>query len=662
MTQKDTKFYWSKECETAFNSLKEQLSTSPVLGFPNFAKDFILYADASDIGIGAVLPQKDDEGNEHVISYSSKAFTGAEKRWTTTEKEAYAVVWALTHYHAYVYGHKVIVFTDHRPLQWLRALKNPNGKLARWILRLEEYDYSIVHKPGTAMQHADALSRAPLNSVKVLEMSKEEIAQDQEEDPDVRKVVEWVQNQQKPTVIDRNASSDIRILLNIFDSLVIKDRVLYRKWKTDKEEDVYQMVLPLNRRQEVMNQAHILVGHMGKAKTFALIQQGYYWPGFYKDIEEFCRNCDICARNKLVPRPRWPLCSIEVTPVPFYMVGVDIIGPLKTTRFGNRYILVLIDYFTKYVEALPMRNMETVTVVRCLEEIFSRHGMPSIMLTDQGANFQSALMRSVCNVFNIEQRRTTAYHPQTDGLCERVNKTLKALLRVRTNKDGNNWDEELPFALLAYRIAKQESTGMTPFELLYGRQPRLSFVDLSHEEPLRPIGSTVKYLDELKARQNRTRKAVIENIEKAQDKQKRNYDERFRAKRSSKFQIGDFVLLRNFRARGLDEKYKGPYQIIKLMNADCEVRSLENNKTKVVHYNNLKPYYMELEVESTVFSSDDNIESSSETEIEHYVSTRLGTPVQDVNEQEQQLEERRPYELRRQRRRPDRYGIPVYDF
>ena len=148
LTQKDVPFVWDKNCETTFQTLKEQLVSSPVLAFPETDGDYILYTDASNNGVGAVLAQEDGEGRERVISYASKAFSGSEKSWTTTEKEAYAVVWALQYFHPYVYGRKVVIYTDHKALKWLKNIKHPNGKLARWILKLEEYDYTIEHKSG----------------------------------------------------------------------------------------------------------------------------------------------------------------------------------------------------------------------------------------------------------------------------------------------------------------------------------------------------------------------------------------------------------------------------------------------------------------------------------------------------------------------------------
>ncbi|CAB3992852.1 Retrovirus-related Pol poly from transposon [Paramuricea clavata] len=190
LTQKGVRFDWDKNCQRAFEQLKEQLISNPVLAFPDLNGDYILYTDASDVGIGAVLTQKDEnyDEEEKVVSFAFSAFSGAEKNWTTTEKEAFAVVWALQYFHPYVYGRKVTIYTDHNALKWLRDIKHPNGKLARWILKLEEYDYTIEHLPNTKMQHADALSRAPVNTILVSMSTWQEFEDMQTFDEDIQLV------------------------------------------------------------------------------------------------------------------------------------------------------------------------------------------------------------------------------------------------------------------------------------------------------------------------------------------------------------------------------------------------------------------------------------------------------------------------------------------
>ncbi len=327
-----------------------------------------------------------------------------------------------------MYGRKVVIYTDHKALKWLKNIKHPNGKLARWILKLEEYDYTIEHKSGQMMQHADALSRAPVNSIRISTLSWTEFEETQNLDEDISLVKRWALNGRRPDKKPDDASPMLKSLFNVFESLVVEKNVLCRNWVDEEGKGTLQIVVPKFASPAIMKDAHQQVGHLGIAKTFEMIQRGFYWPGFYKDVETFCKSCEICARNKVVPRPRSPMKPIDIVPVPFYMVGVDLIGPLKLTRQGNKYILSIIDYYTKYAEAIALPNQEAETVVRALEQVFARHGMPSVLLTDQGRNFESHLVTSMCELFGIEKRRTTAYHPQTDGLCERFNGILKSLL------------------------------------------------------------------------------------------------------------------------------------------------------------------------------------------------------------------------------------------
>ena len=257
-------------------------------------------------------------------------------------------------------------------------------------------------------------------------------------------------------------------------------------------------------------------------------------------------------------------------------------------------------------------NQEAVTVARALENIFARHGMLSVLLTDQGSNFESTVITGLCEMFGIEKRRTTAYHPQTDGLCERFNGILKSLLRMRVNKEKNDWDDQLPHALLAYRVSTQSSTGVTPFELLYGREERLPFGPDQEKLVSSPTHGPAKYVEKLKNRQEILRKLVIKRIEKAQENQKRTYDLRYRAQQNKQFYVGDTVLLKNFRVRGLDEKYTGSYLIVNVKENDCEIQSLESRKRKVVHANNLRRFVLDAAADPLNEDSKDMLSSDSD--------------------------------------------------
>ena len=676
LLQKDIKFVWDENCQKAFEELKNSLISAPVMAFPRYDQEFVLYTDASDVGVGSILAQKDDSGVEKTVAFASRAFSGSEKNWTTTEKEAFAVVWSLEHFNAYVYGHKVVVYSDHRALQWLRDIKNPSGKLARWILKLEEFDYTIVHRAGSLMAHADALSRAPVNGIKVVGMTAEELLDAQLLDEDLSTVVGWVTDGVRPDTISTD-SQVLKILYKLFDNLLINDQgLLCRKWFDYNNEKVrIQIVVPEGMQKKVVAQAHSICGHMGVAKTFEQVQRNYYWPGFNKSVEVFCKVCDTCARNKVVPMPRFPMKPIEVIAVPFHMVGVDIIGPLVRTRAGNRYILTLIDYFTKYTEAIPLPNQEAETVARALEEIFARHGMPAVILTDQGSNFESKIIKSICSLFGIEKRRTTPYHPQTDGLCERFNGTLKSLLRKRVNRDRDNWDEQIAAALLAYRSSIQASTGLSPFEMLYGREATLPLSISRDNSTLKPIQGPTKYLSELKDRFSHLKDIASDRQKAAQEKQKKLYDARHRVESKKDFYAGDLVLLRDQRARGLDNKFIGPFEIVTTLDSSCLIRSLDTQKLKTVHYNRLKPYYAEIEKQDIVNDADNaELDDLSSDEEELYIDTFIPPRVEEIvpeirfipEAQEEIVDIDRGRQERRNpervRRPPERFGAWVSDF
>ena len=260
-------------------------------------------------------------------------------------------------------------------------------------------------------------------------------------------------------------------------NFVEEDGLLYRKWtRRDQGEDssINQLVLPVKCRQDVLKIAHSvpLGGNLGHKKTFNRIALHFYWPTMYKEVANFCRSCETCQRFGRHKTCCVPLVPLPVVEEPFARIAMDIIGPLPRSRSGNRYVLVVCDYGTKYPEAVPLKSIDAEAVAEELMVIFSRVGIPQEMLTDQGSNFQAQLLRELYRLLHIDALRTSPYHPQSDGLVERFNQTLKGMLRKAACQEGKDWDSLIPFLLFAYREVPQESTGFSPFELLYGRDVR----------------------------------------------------------------------------------------------------------------------------------------------------------------------------------------------
>ena len=257
-------------------------------------------------------------------------------------------------------------------------------------------------------------------------------------------------------------------------SRVIKSKgVLFRKWtpREDNREEVQQLVLPRCYQEQVIKLAHSvpIAGHLGKDKTIQRILGRFYWPTVHRDVKKYCQECAECQLRPKYKGARAPMMPLPILGEPFTRMAMDIVGPLPKTKHGNQYILVICDYATRYPEAFPLHSFTAQAVANKLIELFSRHGVPREILTDQGTNLTSALLRELYKMLGVQPIKTTPYHPQTDGLVERFNQTLKSMLNKVIAEDGRNWDTLIPYVLFAYREVPQASTGFSPFELLYGR-------------------------------------------------------------------------------------------------------------------------------------------------------------------------------------------------
>ena len=237
-------------------------------------------------------------------------------------------------------------------------------------------------------------------------------------------------------------------------------------------------------------------GHLGKNKTVKWILSRFYWPTLYRDVEEFCKCCHICQKTSRQKGSKAPLIPLPIVMEPFRRVAMDIVGPLPRTLSGNRYILVMSDYATRYPEAVSVKAMDVEHITEELVKISARVGITEEILTDQESNFTSKLLAEIYQLLHVHPIRTTPYHPQTDGLVERFNKTLKDMLLKIAADDKANWDKWVPYILFAYREVPQDSTGFSPFELLYGRSVRgpLDILKESWQEPKRCSENVVSYV------------------------------------------------------------------------------------------------------------------------------------------------------------------------
>ncbi|XP_056622843.1 retrovirus-related Pol polyprotein from transposon 17.6 [Triplophysa dalaica] len=329
-------------------------------------------------------------------------------------------------------------------------------------------------------------------------------------------------------------------------------------------EEKLLLVVPKSKTKTILELAHThpMAGHLAAANTIQRIRDRFHWPGLEAVVKRFCQCCHICQQKSPQRPPPSPLIPLPVIEVPFERIGMDLVGPLPKSARGHEYILVVMDYATRYPEALPLRKATTKAIAKELFLMYSRVGIPTEILTDQGTPFMSRLMADLCHLFKVKQLRTSVYHPQTDGLVERFNQTLKRMLRRVVAEDGHDWDLLLPYVLFGIREVPQASTGFTPFELMFGRQPR-GLLDVARdawEQQPAPHRSMVEHVQQMRSRIDRVMPLVKEHLAEAQRAQQRWYD---RPAQPREFQPGNRVLVLTPTATSkFLASWKGPYMVV----------------------------------------------------------------------------------------------------
>ena len=349
------------------------------------------------------------------------------------------------------------------------------------------------------------------------------------------------------------------------------------------------MVAPRHIRSQIFHELHEnkTAGHLGRDRT---IKRRVYRPGMSSDIKSWCRECDICARAKTGPGFGKSPLHQSVVGAPLDRIGIDILGPLPRTSNGNEYIIVLCDYFSKWAEAYAVPNHTALTVAdKIVNEFICRFGVPKQIHSDQGREFESELFSLLCEKLGIQKTRTTPYRLQSDGLVERMNRTLQQMLSSYVNQNRDNWDDNIPFVLMAYRSTIQESTGCSPNLIMFGHEI-MSPVDLMLGNP--PSSPTpicpVEYVEWLRIVLADSYDFVSENLRQAASKPKKNYDRGPR-----EFSENDFVWRWYPPSAGvkLGLGWIGPYKVVKkITDVTYQVQKDPKSPVIVVHIDQLKPY------------------------------------------------------------------------
>ena len=617
MLKGENKFIWNDERKAAFYELKERLLSPPLLSLPTQDGQYILDTDASQNSIGAVLSQI-QEGEEKVLSYASKSMTKSERMYCITRKELLAIYIFTRKFKHYLLGRKFIVRTDHQALKWLLKWDNPNtSQYCVWRAELEIFDMEVQYRKGEDHVNADALSRLPpceqclikhtdpkkkrnvrvqtwnYDDKKSVESQSEKVLcrvvnddydQDQEKDTELKVILELlknsdIRNNTKHKEIE-NGNDNIKAIWKKRQNLRIRGDLLYLYSRGN-----YRLIVPKLKRIELIRQIHRNLGHVGMEKTLDILRGNYYWPTMADDVYTEIGFCKECNHNKYINgRIRAPLQHITATE-PFQIVGIDVTGPLKATKEGYRFILGVIDYFTKYICLIPMRNMEAETVARLIfKEWISKFGAPERIHTDCGTNFESNFFKEYCRILGIKKTTTSPYYPQSDGLAERLFRTSKCMISaVMDDKQIRDWSEVIPTVEMGLRATKQKTTGFTPHELVFGRKMCLA----RETNPIRN-GTSIpphKFLEQLKETLKVLRIKARANTERTNRKIDKDFD---KGKWNDEVKVGDRVLVKNQHISGFDQKYFGPFTVIKRIDKWTFILRDKNNKTIQRNYNQIK--------------------------------------------------------------------------
>ena len=365
----------------------------------------------------------------------------------------------------------------------------------------------------------------------------------------------------------------------IWPQLILVDGVVCRHYTPGPtSERVTVPVLPPCLRHRALQCAHDApsAGHQGTNKTLERLRQEVYWVGMSADVDRHCRECTICQRSKLPAPTRAPMTNIPIGH-PWQMIAVDILE-VPLSYHNNRYLMVVQDYFTKWAEAIPLPDQTATRITGELVKLCSTLGLPDILHSDQGRNFESSILRQTLEAFGVNKSRTTAYHPQGDGMVERFNRSLLQLLRSYVTKE-EDWERYLPLVLYAYRTATHSSTGISPFQLMFGRQPKLT--DFSPSLAFDPAS----YQAHLRSKLAQFQDLVETNTTEAANNQKSTYDTHSTQRT---FKTGDPVWLSVPTAGKLSPRWEGEWRI-KEVKSNVNMEITKGKQSKVVHINRLQP-------------------------------------------------------------------------
>lgn len=607
---------WDQSCQHAFKKIIDCLTNAPVLAFADPTKPYVLHVDASMNGLGAVLNQEYPEGLKPV-AFASRKLSDSERNYPVHQLEFLALKWAVVDkFHDYLYGANFTVRTDNNPLTYVLTTAKLNAVGHRWLAALATYDFNILYRPGRHNIDADLLSRqytnsiepwtdVPQSAIKAIckkestnetakspvrlvdqlgvppsvipdayvfpvslkatmfdQLTPQDLQIAQDLDPCIGPIKQTIQTGQ-PHVPSNNQPPNVTLLSRENARLEIKDNLLYRQRKLPNGTVNKQLVLPERYQSSVMTSLHDECGHLGVEKTTELLKERFYWPRMNADVEQYIKTCGRCISRKTLPQRSSPLHQITSNG-PLDLVCIDFLQ-IEPDNKGVANVLVVTDHYTRYAQAFPTKDQKSVTVAKVLwEKYFVHYGLPARIHSDQGRDFESRLIKELLSMLGIRKSRTSPYHPQGDAQPERFNRTLLSMLGTLENVKKQNWSQYISQLVHAYNCSKNESTGYSPYYLMFGRNARLP-IDICFSAVIDGDTETshLQYVDKMRKELQQAYHLATESATKNHLRNKSRYDQRVR---DQPLHVGDRVLIRNVGLTGkhkLQDRWRStPYVVI----------------------------------------------------------------------------------------------------
>ncbi|KAL4714216.1 hypothetical protein ACJJTC_018366, partial [Scirpophaga incertulas] len=568
---------WTTRHAEVHSKIVKILTSKPILTIFNPDVPVELHTDASSEGYGAILIQKEN-GMPHVVAYFSRRTTEVESRYHSYELETLAVVRAVENFRHYLYGQHFTVFTDCNSLKASKAKTDLSPRVHRWWAILQAYDFDIVYKEGRSMSHADFLSRNPLPAttlktndfnltspthrkyVNFVELHDSWLHVEQQRDPEIKNLIRQCESNELPETI-----------AHTYD---VRNGVLYRKVERNKLSS-WLPIVPRSLIWTLISHIHSEIKHLGPDKTLDKIYEQYWFPQMSKNVRKFIDSCIVCKASKGPSGAQQVrLHPIPKVDVPWHTIHMDVTGKLSGKSDRKEYASVIIDAFTKYVLLEYTQSLDAACAVKALKKAVSLFGSPKRIISDQGRCYISSEFKQFCSEHNIELHLIATGSPRANGQVERVMRTLKGLLTIIENDANKVWRDELDEVQLALNSTTSRVTGFTPTELMFGIRAQslgLSQISPNSDPPPRADLETL-------------RNHASNNIIKTAKSQVEHFNQGKATVRP--FEKGDYVFIKASERNQtkLARKFKGPFEIIKVLDNDRYVLKSIDRSNRVYKY------------------------------------------------------------------------------